>query len=170
MVLAVPAFMLIAVGPVWTTLLGLALIAFPVTFYVSNLASALPALFPTSSRYGGMGISYNFAVAIFGGTAPFIMKGLIKLTGNDMMPAYYLILTSAIGAVAIYFLRESAQKPLPGSMPSVATLEEAHELVATQDENPLLDMDYLPFDDSYEPPTPGTGIPVTVGRPEAVDA
>ncbi|MFB9163908.1 MFS transporter [Arthrobacter psychrochitiniphilus] len=169
-VLAVPAFMLIAVGPVWTTLLGLALIAFPVTFYVSNLASALPALFPTSSRYGGMGISYNFAVAIFGGTAPFIMKGLIKLTGNDMMPAYYLILTSAIGAVAIYFLRESAQKPLPGSMPSVATLEEAHELVATQDENPLLDMDYLPFDDSYEPPTPGTGIPVTVGRPEAVDA
>jgi MHS family proline/betaine transporter-like MFS transporter len=166
-VLAIPAFLLIGVGPVWTTLLGLALIAFPVTFYVSNLASALPALFPTSSRYGGMGISYNFAVAIFGGTAPFIIQGLITMTGNDMMPAYYLVLTSAIGAVAIYFLRESAQKPLPGSMPSVATLEEAHELVATQDENPLLDMDHMPFDETYEPATPGAGIPVTVGRPEA---
>ncbi|MHA7305731.1 MFS transporter [Arthrobacter sp. TMN-49] len=165
-VLAVPAFMLIGLGPVWTTLLGLALIAFPVTFYVSNLASALPALFPTSSRYGGMGISYNFAVAIFGGTAPFIIQGLITMTGNDMMPAYYLMLTSAIGAVAIYFLRESAQKPLPGSMPSVATLEEAHELVATQDENPLLDMDHMPFDESYEPATADAGIPVTVGRPE----
>ncbi|WP_425864942.1 MFS transporter [Arthrobacter sp. TWP1-1] len=165
-VLAIPAFMLIGVGPVWTTLLGLALIAFPVTFYVSNLASALPALFPTSSRYGGMGISYNFAVAIFGGTAPFIIQGLITMTGNDMMPAYYLVLTSAIGAVAIYFLRESAQKPLPGSMPSVATLEEAEELVATQDENPLLDMDHMPFDETYEPATPGAGIPVTVGRPE----
>lgn len=169
-VLAIPAFMLIGAGPIWTTLLGLALIAFPVTFYVANLASSLPALFPTSSRYGGMGISYNFAVAIFGGTAPFIIQGLITLTGNDMMPAYYLMLTSAIGAVAIYFLRESAQKPLPGSMPSVATVEEARELVATQDENPLLDMDHLPFDDSYEPPTPGTGIPVTVGRPDSVDA
>lgn len=169
-VLALPAFMLISIGPVWSTLLGLALLAFPVTFYVSNLASSLPALFPTSSRYGGMGISYNFAVAIFGGTAPFIMKGLITLTGNDMMPAYYLMLTSTIGAVGIYFLRESAQKPLPGSMPSVATMEEAQELVKTQDENPLLDMDYLPFDESYEPPTPGTGIPVTVGRPESVDA
>ncbi|SEE96582.1 MFS transporter, MHS family, proline/betaine transporter [Arthrobacter alpinus] len=166
-VLAVPAFLLIGVGPVWTTLLGLALIAFPVTFYVANLASALPALFPTSSRYGGMGISYNFAVAIFGGTAPFIIQGLITMTGNDMMPAYYLMLTSAIGAVAIYFLRESAQKPLPGSMPSVATLEEAQELVATQDDNPLLDMDHMPFDDSYEPATPGAGIPVTVGRPES---
>ncbi|MDO5753973.1 MAG: hypothetical protein Q4P21_13025, partial [Arthrobacter sp.] len=65
------------------------------------------------------------------------------------------------------FLRESARKPLPGSMPSVATMEEARQLVATQDENPLLDMDQLPFDSSYEPPTPGTGIPVTVGRPMA---
>lgn len=169
-VFAIPAFLLISVGEIWSTLAGLALIAFPVTFYVSNLASSLPALFPTSSRYGGMGISYNFAVAIFGGTAPFIIQGLITLTGNDMMPAYYLMFTSAIGAVGIYFLRESAQKPLPGSMPSVATEAEAKELVATQDENPLLDMDHLPFDDSYEPPTPGTGIPVTVGRPETVDA
>ncbi|PYI65123.1 MFS transporter [Arthrobacter livingstonensis] len=166
-VLALPAFLLIGMGPVWSTLLGLALIAFPVTFYVANLASSLPALFPTSSRYGGMGISYNFAVAIFGGTAPFIIQGLITLTDNDLMPAYYLIFTSAIGAVAIYFLRESAQKPLPGSMPSVATVEEAEALVAGQDDNPLLDMDHLPFDDSYEPPTPGAGIPVTVGRPES---
>ena len=36
---------------------GLALIAFPVTFYVANLASALPAQFPTASRYGAMGIA-----------------------------------------------------------------------------------------------------------------
>ncbi|MDJ0316743.1 MFS transporter [Arthrobacter sp. H35-MC1] len=165
-VLATPAFMFISLGHIWSTLLGLALIAFPVTFYVSNLASSLPALFPTSSRYGGMGISYNFAVAIFGGTAPFVMKGLITLTGNDMMPAYYLMLTSTVGAIGIYFLRESSQKPLPGSMPSVASEAEARELVETQDENPLLDMDYLPFDETYEPPTPGTGIPITVGRPE----
>ena len=165
---SIPAFLLIGVGNVWTTLAGLALVAFPVTFYVANLASSLPALFPTSSRYGGMGIAYNFSVAIFGGTTPFIIEGLIKLTNNDMMPAYYLMLTSLIGAVAIFFLRESAQKPLPGSMPSVDTLAEARELVATQDDNPLLDMDHMPFDDSYEPPTPGSGIPVTVGLPESM--
>ena len=121
-VFAIPAFSLIGIGTIWSTLLGLALVAFPVTFYVANLASSLPALFPTSSRYGGMGIAYNFSVAIFGGTTPFIVQGLIGISGNDMMPAYYLIFTSVIGAVAIYFLRESAQKPLPGSMPSVDTL------------------------------------------------
>ncbi len=144
--LAIPAFMLIGVGEIWSTLLGLALIAFPVTFYVANLASALPAQFPTSSRYGAMGIAYNFAVAIFGGTTPFIVAALIGATGNDMMPAYYLMATSAIGAVAIYFLKESARRPLPGSMPSVDTQEEAKELVATQDENPLIDLDDMPFE------------------------
>lgn len=166
-VLAIPAFWLIGIGSIWSTLLGLALMAFPVTFYVSNLASALPALFPTSSRYGGMGIAYNFSVAIFGGTTPFIVAGLIEISGDDMMPAYYLMATSTIGALAILFLRESSQRPLPGSMPSVDTMAEARELVSTQDENPYLDMDHMPFDESYEPPTPGSGIPVTVGLPES---
>lgn len=145
-VLAVPAFLLIGIGAVWSTLAGLALVAFPVTFYVANLASALPAQFPTSSRYGAMGISYNFAVAIFGGTTPFIVELLIKSTGNDMMPAYYLMATSLVGAVAIYFLKESANRPLPGSMPSVDTQAEARELVETQDQNPLINLDELPFD------------------------
>jgi MHS family proline/betaine transporter-like MFS transporter len=58
--------------------------------------------------------------------------------------------TSAIAAVAIYFLPESAGRHLPGSMPSVDSEEAARELVATQDANPLLDMDTLPFDSSYE--------------------
>jgi MHS family proline/betaine transporter-like MFS transporter len=74
------------------------------------------------------------------------VAALIEGTGNDMMPAYYLMATSAIGAVAIYFLKESAQRPLPGSMPSVDTQAEAKELVATQDENPLIDLDDMPFE------------------------
>jgi MHS family proline/betaine transporter-like MFS transporter len=145
-VLAIPAFMLIGIGQIWSTVAGLALVAFPVTFYVANLASALPAQFPTSSRYGAMGIAYNFAVAIFGGTTPFIVAALISATGNDMMPAYYLMATSLAGAVAIYFLKESANRPLPGSMPSVDSHAEAKELVATQDENPLINLDELPFE------------------------
>ncbi|WP_407342342.1 MFS transporter [Pengzhenrongella phosphoraccumulans] len=151
---AIPAFLLIGHGAIWSTLLGLALIAVPVAFYVSNIASALPALFPTASRYGAMGIAYNFAVAIFGGTSPFIIAALIATTDNDMMPAYYLMAWAVIGAVAIYFLRESANRPLPGSMPSVDTLEEAHELVASQDDNPLLDLNEMPFDHTYELPMP----------------
>jgi MHS family proline/betaine transporter-like MFS transporter len=149
-VLALPAFTLISVGTIPATVTGLALVAFPVTFYVANLASALPALFPTAHRYGAMGIAYNFAVAIFGGTTPFIIASLIQLTGNDLMPAYYLMATSAIAAVTIYFLPESARRHLPGSMPSVESEQAARELVATQDANPRLDMATLPFGPGYE--------------------
>ncbi|MFP3580992.1 MFS transporter [Arthrobacter sp. SIMBA_036] len=131
---AVPAFLLIGLGDTWSTLGGLALVAFPVTFYVANLASALPALFPTAGRYSCMGIAYNFSVAIFGGTTPFIVQGLINATRDDMAPAYHLIGTSVIGAIAIYFLPESARRALPGSMPSVDTIDEARELVAAQKE------------------------------------
>jgi MHS family proline/betaine transporter-like MFS transporter len=145
-VFAIPAFLLIGIGDVWSTLAGLALVAFPVTFYVANLASSLPAQFPTAGRYTSMGIAYNFSMALFGGTTPFIIQGLLQATSNDMAPAYYLMGTSIVGAIGIYFLRESAQRPLPGSMPSVDTLAEARELVATQDDNPLLDLDEMPLD------------------------
>ncbi|MFP3631998.1 MFS transporter, partial [Burkholderia sp. SIMBA_045] len=55
-------------------------------------------------------------------------------TRDDMAPAYHLIGTSVIGAIAIYFLPESARRALPGSMPSVDTIDEARELVAAQKE------------------------------------
>lgn len=166
---SIPAFLLLNVGAIWSTLLGLALIAFPVTFYVSNLASSLPAQFPTASRYGGMGISYNLAVALLGGAAPFIIESLINLTGDKMAPAYYLVGISIVGAIVIFFLRESAGKPLPGSMPSVATVGEAKELVATQEENPDLDMDEMPFDETYEPPTSQVPVVPASSTPESAD-
>ncbi|MDN6794179.1 MAG: MFS transporter [Propionibacterium sp.] len=145
-VLSVPAFLLLAHGAIWSTLAGLTLVAVPVIFYISNLASALPALFPTAARYGAMGVSYNFAVALFGGTSPLIIETILQLTGNTLSPAFYIIAMSVVGGVGVCFMRESARRPLPGSMPAVATRAEAHQLVATQDENPHLDLDELPLE------------------------
>ncbi|AZP36907.1 MFS transporter [Acidipropionibacterium acidipropionici] len=142
-VLAIPAFLLMMHGAIWSTLVGLMTLAIPVAFYVSNIASALPALFPTSSRYGGMGIAYNIAVAVFAGTAPFIMEGLVTLTKQPLAPAFWVMLTSIAGFVAILFLKESARKPMPGTLPTVGSREEAHELVATQDTNPDLDVEEI---------------------------
>jgi MHS family proline/betaine transporter-like MFS transporter len=76
--------------------------------------------------------------------------------------------TSAIGAVAIYFLKESAQMPLPGSMPSVDTQAEARELVENQDENPLIDLEHMdmPMVAPAADPAAGRGeaekVPATV--------
>ncbi|MCI1749722.1 MAG: MFS transporter [Acidipropionibacterium sp.] len=142
-VLAVPAFLLMMHGSTWSTLLGLFVLSVPVALYVSNLASCLPALFPTSSRYGGMGISYNIAAALFSGTAPFIMEALVAITGWALAPAFWVIATSIGGFIAILFLPESARRPLPAAMPTVTSVAEAEALVAGQDDNDDLDVDDL---------------------------
>ncbi|GAA4154119.1 MFS transporter [Gryllotalpicola daejeonensis] len=146
-VFAIPAFLLLAVGDVWSTFVGLFLMAIPTALLVGTMASALPALFPTSMRYGSMGISYNIAVAVFGGTAPVFIQAIMQATGDSMTPAYYLIGFAVAGALAAFGLRESARRPLPGSMPAVETPAEAIELVETQDENELIDLDELPLDE-----------------------
>ncbi|PCN49022.1 MFS transporter [Curtobacterium sp. 'Ferrero'] len=144
-VLVVPAFLLIAHGAQWSTLLGLALLALMTALWVSNQAASLPALFPTSTRYGAMGFAYNIAIAVFGGTTPLIVQALLTWTGDELAPAYFLMAMSALGAVGVFCMKESSQRPLPGSMPAVETEDEARELVLTQDTNPHLDLGDLPF-------------------------
>ncbi|MDT0211049.1 MFS transporter [Curtobacterium sp. BRD11] len=144
-VLAVPAFLLIGHGAQWSTLTGLGLLALMTALWVSNQAASLPALFPTSTRYGGMGFAYNIAIAVFGGTTPLIVQALLTATGDQLAPAYFLVAMSVVGAVGVFCMRESSQRPLPGSMPAVESEDEARELVLTQDTNPNLDLGDLPF-------------------------
>ncbi|SIT47529.1 hypothetical protein BN2476_580001 [Paraburkholderia piptadeniae] len=65
------------------------------------------------------------SVSLFGGTTPLVAAWLVDRTGNQMMPAYYLMGASLIGIVSVIALRETAGKPLPGSGPSVGTHAEA---------------------------------------------
>ncbi len=78
-----------------------------------------------------MGIGFNFAVAAFGGTTPLVTEALVSVTGNDLVPAYYLMLAGVIGLVTVKFLPESAQVPLNGSQPMVGSREEQRELIST---------------------------------------
>lgn len=46
--------------------------------------------FPVGMRSTGASIIYNFGVAIFGGLSPLITGSLVKATGNNFSPFYYL--------------------------------------------------------------------------------
>lgn len=142
-VLVVPAFLLMKTGSLFETFCGLLLLSLPMACMVANIASTLPALFPTSVRYSGMGISYNFAATLFAGTAPLIMESLVTKTGNPLAPAFWIIFTSVCGVIAALCLKESARKPMPGAMPTVSSMEEARELAAGQDENPDLNVAHV---------------------------
>lgn len=144
-VLMPPAFAVMQIGEEWAVMIALAMVAIPVAFYVAISASALPALFPTASRFGAMAIAYNLAVSLFGGTTPLFSQALIELTGNIYMPAFYIMFFAALGGIALLTMRETAQRPLLGSVPTVESEAEAEELVAGQDENPLIDTSTMPL-------------------------
>lgn len=143
-VVLVPAFMILHVGEVWAVYVALGMTAIPVACYLSLTASAISELFPTSSRYGGMGLTHNLAVSVFGGTTPLVSQLLIQVTGNSYMPAFYILFFSVVAGVALLYMRETGGgRPLLGSAPTVETLEQAEELVAGQAENPHLDLERM---------------------------
>lgn len=147
LILMVPAFLIMNTGTIGAVLIALSMVAIPTGLYVALSASALPALFPTASRFSGMGISYNISVSLFGGTTPLITQFLLQKTGLDIVPALYIMFFSAIAGVALLFMTESSQKPLLGSFPTVETKSEAVEIVKNQDEDPNIDLSHMPFPD-----------------------
>ncbi len=146
LVVTIPAFAIMQIGELWTVIVALSLIAVPVALFVAISASALPALFPTATRFGAMGIAYNLAVSLFGGTTPLFSQALIEWTGNTYMPAFYIMFFSLLAGVALLSMRETAQRPLLGSVPTVETQEEAIDLVEHQDANPHIDTSTMPLD------------------------
>ena len=78
----------------------------------ATLPSALPAMFPTEIRYGGLAITFNIFVSAFGGTTATVMSALVLATGDLNWPGYYLIAAAVIGGIRGIFLRETARKPV----------------------------------------------------------
>ncbi|GGR69573.1 MHS family proline/betaine transporter-like MFS transporter [Nocardioides luteus] len=127
-VLAVPMFLLISQG-FWPAVLGFSVLGIVYVAQLATISATFPAMFPSQVRYGGMAISYNISTAAFGGTALYVNDALIKGTGNNLMPAFYMMAASVVGLVALFFVVETAGKSIrgteiPGTPESEAELEE----------------------------------------------
>ena len=112
-VLTVPLFYLLSIN-------NLALIiAVEILFVIllstndGTLATFLAEIFPTRVRYTGFALSFNTANALLGGTTPLICTWLIEMTGNTMMPAYYLMVVSLFALGCMIASHETAFEELP---------------------------------------------------------
>ncbi|WP_087561697.1 MFS transporter [Rhodococcus sp. NCIMB 12038] len=61
--------------------------------------------FRTRNRATGVSVTYALSVAIFGGTAPYIITWLASATGDPLSAAYYTLGCAAISAVALLTIR-----------------------------------------------------------------
>ncbi len=139
LILLIPAFALMHVGEVWSLYVALFMVSLPSAFFLALTGAAMSELFPTASRYGGVGFTHNIAISLFGGTTPLVSQLLVEYTGNSFAPAFYVMFFSAVALFALTKMRETAARPLLGSVPVVSTAEEAAALVKDQDTNKHLD-------------------------------
>ncbi len=69
---------------------------------------AIPESLPPAVRSGANATVYALAIAIFGGSAQYLVARLIKETGDVLVPAYYWTAAAFVGLIAMMLLRESA--------------------------------------------------------------
>jgi MHS family proline/betaine transporter-like MFS transporter len=110
----VPLYLLMATSFVGA-IVGFALLGLLYVPQLATISATFPAMFPTHVRFAGFAISYNVATSLFGGTAPAFNSWLIGRTGNELMPAYVMMIACVIGAVALRFTPETAGQSLRGT-------------------------------------------------------
>jgi MHS family proline/betaine transporter-like MFS transporter len=118
-VVALPAFWLLQRGEA-AAVAGTVLLALALVHFSGAVPASLPAFFPTAYRYGALAISFNVSVSLFGGTTPLVSEALISATGSRYAPAALLVAAGVVGIVTVSRMRESANRPLPGTRPVVS--------------------------------------------------
>jgi MFS family permease len=81
-----------------------------VSFFMSFMWAPVPIVltevFPVGVRSTGAALTYNLAVLLFGGLAPFINTWLVKVTGSNTAPLYYVLFSLLIGVVSTLLFLE----------------------------------------------------------------
>ncbi|MGF6613105.1 MHS family proline/betaine transporter-like MFS transporter [Paraburkholderia sp. WSM4175] len=87
-------------------LCGVGLISTMVAFGAGAVALLVLEALPARVRASGMAVSHALQVALFGGTAQFIVTGLIKWTGDPMSVAWYVAPACAVSFCALMLFKE----------------------------------------------------------------
>ena len=113
LVLSYPMFLWMS-GGTFTAALGAMLVSAVLSaLYGGASLAAFVERFPTRTRYSGLALSYNLAVAVCGGTTPLVATWLVNVTGSTLAPAFYLMAAALGTTLAALAMPERADQPLP---------------------------------------------------------
>ncbi|GJF17036.1 MFS transporter [Mycolicibacterium cyprinidarum] len=110
----VPMFLLMSTGVVGA-IIGFAVLGLLYVPQLATISAMFPAMFPTQVRYAGFAIAYNVSTSIFGGTAPAVNDWLVTESGNNLWPAFYMMIAVVIGVIALATVPETTRCPLNGT-------------------------------------------------------
>jgi MHS family proline/betaine transporter-like MFS transporter len=106
-VLIYPVFLMIThATSALPILCGVGLISTMVAFGAGAIALLVLEALPARVRASGMAVSHALHVALFGGTAQFIVTALIKWTGDPTSAAWYVAPACAVSFCALMLFKE----------------------------------------------------------------
>lgn len=112
-VLSIPLFDLMFNNTFYSILTAMLVFAVFEAMFQAVMPALMTEVFPAKVRYTGLSVSYNFSLAIFGGTTPLLCTWLVKVSGGNVwMPAYYLIATCIIAIIVALQMKETYRSEL----------------------------------------------------------
>jgi predicted MFS family arabinose efflux permease len=67
----------------------------------------IPLVFPPAVRSTGLAITYSLGVAIFGGTATYVVTWLVGVTGDPLASTYYVMAANVVLVLAVLAVRNT---------------------------------------------------------------
>lgn len=104
LVFSYPIFILFLINK-QTLLIGQLLSSLFLAMLVGPMAATISEVFSTFTRYSGVSAGLNFGASLFGGTCPLIITYLVQYSGNDKIPAFYIIFFAFSCLFAIKYLK-----------------------------------------------------------------
>ena len=121
-IFAWPLMAMMKTGDIPLVFLGQLGMAILVGAYGAVIPITMCEIFPRNVRCSAVSTAYNICVGIAGGTAPAVCEWLIKQTDYMLVPALYIMLASALSAVAALSIHPDAHKAIADSViPHMAT-------------------------------------------------
>jgi len=112
-VFSYPLFSLMFEKSFWAILITMLSFSVLEGLFQGVIPAIMTEAFPAKVRYTGLSVSYNIALALFGGTTPLVSVWLIKISGGNVwMPAYYLIASCMVAIITLFFMPETYKKEL----------------------------------------------------------
>lgn len=116
-----PMFAWVVAAPSAGTLIAsMTLLAVPSALWAGTFLAALAEALPHRVRSTGFGTVYAVSISVFGGTTQLVVTWLIHATGSSLAPAWYLIVATAAGQVALMLFPETAPVRLSARRPELA--------------------------------------------------
>jgi len=112
MLLSYPMFVMMSNPNFMVVITGEILLGVVLGFYLAPVPAVLVEIFPLKVRLAGLALSYNISAAIFGGTTPLVVMLLIKTTGCNLMPGFYIMMFAFFSLISLCFFKDNYKKSL----------------------------------------------------------